>query len=92
MWLARLRIVVEATLTGTRATLAPAPAGEPGAGGSQATDLIDALVQSCTGGRTESFNHETTLNLGARVGGQPYLPAGGHEEDSLAITERYRIR
>ena len=26
------------------------------------------------------------------VGGQPYLPAGGHEEDSLAITERYRIR
>ena len=31
--------------------------------GFQATDLIDALVQSCTGGRTESFNHETTLNL-----------------------------
>jgi hypothetical protein len=29
----------------------------------QATDLIDALVQSCTGGRTESFDHETTLNL-----------------------------
>jgi len=31
--------------------------------GLQATDLIDALVQSCTGGRTESFSHETTLNL-----------------------------
>ena len=31
--------------------------------GLQATDLIDALVQSCAGGRTESFNHETTLNL-----------------------------
>jgi octanoyl-[GcvH]:protein N-octanoyltransferase len=31
--------------------------------GLQASDLIDALVQSCTGGRTESFNHETTLNL-----------------------------
>jgi hypothetical protein len=31
--------------------------------GLQATDLIDTLVQSCTGGRTESFNHETTLNL-----------------------------
>ena len=24
---------------------------------------IDALVQSCTGGRTESLNHETTLKL-----------------------------
>jgi octanoyl-[GcvH]:protein N-octanoyltransferase len=31
--------------------------------GLQASDLIDALVQSWTGGRTESFNHETTLNL-----------------------------
>ena len=31
--------------------------------GLQAADLIDALVQSCTGGSTESFNHETTLNL-----------------------------
>ena len=31
--------------------------------GIQAADLIDALVQSCTCGRTESFNHETTLNL-----------------------------
>ena len=31
--------------------------------GLQAADLIDALVQSCTGGRTESFNHETTLKL-----------------------------
>ena len=29
----------------------------------QATGLIDALVQSCTGGRTESFNHEMTLKL-----------------------------
>ena len=31
--------------------------------GFQATDLIDVLVQSCTGRRTESFNHEMTLNL-----------------------------
>ena len=31
--------------------------------GLQAADLIEALVQSCTGGRTESFNHETALNL-----------------------------
>ena len=28
--------------------------------GIQAADLIDARVQSCTGGSTESFNHETT--------------------------------
>src|SRR5437016_2060938 len=40
----------------------------------QATDLIDALVQSCTGGRTESFNHETTLNLGARAPAGPCGP------------------
>jgi hypothetical protein len=32
------------------------------------------------------------VNSREYVGGQPYLPAGGHEEDSLAITERYRIR
>jgi octanoyl-[GcvH]:protein N-octanoyltransferase len=31
--------------------------------GLQAADLIEALVQSCTGGHAESFNHETTLNL-----------------------------
>jgi octanoyl-[GcvH]:protein N-octanoyltransferase len=31
--------------------------------GLQASDLIDALVQSGTGGCTDSFNHETTLNL-----------------------------
>jgi hypothetical protein len=31
--------------------------------GFQAAGLIDALVQSWTGGRPESFNHETTLNL-----------------------------
>jgi hypothetical protein len=26
------------------------------------------------------------------VGGHPDLPAGGHEEDAMAITERDRIR
>jgi hypothetical protein len=26
------------------------------------------------------------------VGGHPDLPAGGHEEDTMAITERDRIR
>ncbi len=31
--------------------------------GLQASALIDALVQSCTGGRTESINNEPTLNL-----------------------------
>jgi octanoyl-[GcvH]:protein N-octanoyltransferase len=35
--------------------------------GLQATDLIDALVQSYAGGRTESFNHETTLNLAHKL-------------------------
>jgi hypothetical protein len=29
----------------------------------QAIGLIDALVQFCTGGRTDSFNHEMTLDL-----------------------------
>jgi len=31
--------------------------------GLRAADLIDALVQTCTGGRAESFGHETTLDL-----------------------------
>jgi octanoyl-[GcvH]:protein N-octanoyltransferase len=37
------------------------------AAGLRATDLIDALVQSYTGGRTESFDHETTLNLAHKL-------------------------
>jgi hypothetical protein len=71
MRLARLRIVVEAPLTGTRATLAPARLENLELADLQATDLIGALVQSCTGGRTESLNHETTLNLGARAPAGP---------------------
>jgi hypothetical protein len=65
MWLARLRIVAGAPLAGTRATLAPARLENLELADLQAADLIDALVQSCTGGRTEPFNHETALNLGA---------------------------
>jgi hypothetical protein len=30
--------------------------------------------------------------MDAVVGGYPDLPAGGHEEDPMAITERDRIR
>ncbi len=33
-----------------------------------------------------------TLALVTRVGGHPDLPAGGHEEDIMAITERDRVR
>jgi octanoyl-[GcvH]:protein N-octanoyltransferase len=35
--------------------------------GLRATDLIDALVQSYTGGRTESFHPEMTLGLAHKL-------------------------
>jgi len=53
------------------------PAGSP----RHTREVIQDVAERGVAGATEPA-----------VGGQPYLPAGGHEEDSLAITERYRIR
>jgi octanoyl-[GcvH]:protein N-octanoyltransferase len=59
------------------------------AAGLRATDLIDALVQSYTGGRTESFNHEMTLNLAHKLlPGHVVTPGPGAQPGKAYLAER----
>ena len=57
--------------------------------GSAATVAHGRIVQAVIWG-IPAVNYDAMFH--AFVGGHPDLPAGGHEENAMAITERDRIR
>jgi Aminoglycoside/hydroxyurea antibiotic resistance kinase len=79
------------------ATLAPSPPGWRACSisipaGSCAGSLPGPSKRRRTGPEWQTWPGPSTPPCPSSVGGRPDLPAGGHEEDTMAITERDRIR